>query len=108
MVDYLFNLGIILIFYISLKALYTEGQKHIFLSVPFFLAVLRWSRQTCPKNKSHPLSLVSGHFLSGATCLSVQAHSVCLSINTVCMYECVYVLFMSSCFTLFSVCISPQ
>lgn len=55
MADYLFNLGIILIFYISLKALYTEGQKHFFLSVPFFLAVLRWSRQTRPKNKSHPL-----------------------------------------------------
>lgn len=65
-----------------------RGAKTHFLSVPFFLAVLRWSRQTRPKNKSHPLSLVSGHFLSGAIRLSVQVHSVCLSINTVCMCVC--------------------
>lgn len=52
--EYLFNLGIILIFYISLSALYTVGAKQGIFVLPFLLAVLLWSRQTRPKNKSHP------------------------------------------------------
>lgn len=37
MAEYLFNLGIILIFYISLSTLYTAGPNKVVLSSPSFL-----------------------------------------------------------------------
>lgn len=53
MAQYLFNVGIILIFYTSLSTLYTLGAKQNGFVLPFFLAGLLWSRQTGPqKNRT--------------------------------------------------------
>lgn len=80
MAEYLFNLGIILIFYISLSALYTVGQKKVFLSSPSFSLCSSGPDRHVPKKQKPPLSLVHGCFLSGASSLSARQQSVSQSV----------------------------
>lgn len=84
--------------------LYTvRGKQKVVLSSPFLLAVLLWSRQTRSKNKCHPF-----HWFTAASRLepAVCQQSVCLSILPSTLYVCV--LFVSVCFTVLFLCISPQ
>lgn len=54
MAEYLFNLGIILIFYISLSALYTVRKNTVFLSSPSFLLYSSGPDRQVPNTKGTP------------------------------------------------------
>lgn len=96
MAEYLFNLGIIFIFYISQRSVNSGVKQSIFV-LPFLLAMLLWSRQTRPKNRSRPFYwFMAALCPKPAICQHSSSQSVHSSFTTVGFFKCRCVLQCSS------------
>lgn len=98
--------SVALIFYISLSVLYTVGAKQGIFVLPFFLAVLLWSRQTCPKNECNLFHwFTAASRLEPAVCQHGSNQSVCPFFHQHCV--CVLFVLFYSALPLFESTVAP-